>query len=110
MLLGGTRLCRAALAKSGECVLTGLTMRERPDGYIDMRPDCRANHGPHCQIRDIMIVHHIEMDHVGASLDDVADFVAQLGKIGGKNTGCNAILGHGNIKIDFRKFYFIPVD
>ena len=77
---------------------------------IDMRPDCSANHGTHCQIRDIMIVHHIEMDHVGAGFDNVADFVAQFGKVGGKDTGCNTILGHGNIKIDFRKFYFIPVD
>ena len=101
---------RARLGKIGNDAIDRFDHEMNVDGYIDMRPDCRANHGPHCQIRDIMIVHHIEMDHVGASLDDVADFVAQLGKIGGKNTGCNAILGHGNIKIDFRKFYFIPVD
>src|SRR5690606_18925914 len=50
------------------------------------------------QVGNIMVVHDVEVDPVGACVDDIADFLSQAGKIGGKQAGCYAGIwvGHGN--------------
>ena len=44
-----------------------------------------------------MVVHHVVVNPVGASGNDVAHFFAQAGKIGGQEGGGNAVGGHERI-------------
>jgi ApaG protein len=44
-----------------------------------------------------MIVHHVEVDQVGASGDHRAHFLAEPGEIGGENRRCDLDLAHGVI-------------
>ena len=40
-----------------------------------------------------MVVHHVEMQQVGAGVDDRAHFVAEAREIGRQQRGCDA-MGH----------------
>ena len=61
---------------------------DRFDHQVDInrhfyqRADGGAYHGANGQVRNVVIVHHIEMDHVRAGSDDITYFLAQLRKIG----------------------------
>jgi hypothetical protein len=47
-----------------------------------------------------MVVHDIEMDDVGTRSEDVIDFLAQPGEVGGKNAGGDPeVCGHGELPI-----------
>ncbi|BBJ23397.1 hypothetical protein W01_13240 [Candidatus Nitrotoga sp. AM1P] len=48
-----------------------------------------------------MVVHHVEVDNIRAGGNDIDDFFAELGEIGGKNARCNFV--HGDA---FNKFKF----
>ena len=52
-------------------------------------PDGLTDHGSDCQVGDIVIVHDVEVDPVGARVDDIADFLSQAGEIGGEQAGRN---------------------
>jgi hypothetical protein len=52
--------------------------------------DQRANG----QVGYIMIIHDVEVDDVGARLDDVIDFLAQAGKVGGQDRRRNLVIWH----------------
>ncbi len=50
-----------------------------------------ADHGAEREVGHIVVVHHVEVDPVGAGGDDVVHFVAQAGEIGRQNRGGNAV-------------------
>ncbi len=43
-----------------------------------------------------MVIHHVEMDDVGAGGDDVFDFLAQAGKIGRQDAGSDTVAWHNH--------------
>ena len=47
------------------------------------------------QVGDIVVVHDVEVNNVCARLEHVVDFLAQLGKVGGKDGGGNLEVSHG---------------
>ena len=58
-----------------------------------------ADQGADGQVGDVMVVHHIKMDDVGTSGNDVADFFTQAGKVSGKQARCQFKVGqcHGGL-------------
>jgi hypothetical protein len=42
-----------------------------------------------------MVVHHVEVNPVGAGGDDIANFLAEPGEVGRQNAGGDAKLRHG---------------
>jgi hypothetical protein len=47
-----------------------------------------------------MVVHDIEVDDVGTRSENVVDFLAEPGEVGGKNAGGNPeLFGHGELPI-----------
>src|SRR5471030_3349149 len=64
------------------------------DGNIRMRTQRLADQGADCQVRDVMVVHHVEVDPVCTSGDYIADLFAENGEVGGQNTGGQAKLRH----------------
>jgi hypothetical protein len=53
-----------------------------------------------------MVVHHVEVDDVGAGGDDIAHFLAKAGEIGGQDAGGDAESGHGKGRALMRMRYF----
>jgi hypothetical protein len=46
-----------------------------------------------------MVVHHVKVYPVGARINDVGNFFAEPGKVGGKKAGSNfEIAGHGGFR------------
>ena len=41
-----------------------------------------ADHRAETQIRHVMVVHHVEVDPVGAGCQDIANLLAKTGKVG----------------------------
>ena len=51
-------------------------------GLYCMRLEGPADHRAEGQVGHVMVVHHIEMDPVGAGSDDIFHLVAQAGEVG----------------------------
>src|SRR5476649_2524827 len=64
------------------------------DRDIRMRTQCLTDHGADCQVRDVMVVHHVEVDPVRSSGDYITDLFAENGEVGGQDTGGQAKLRH----------------
>ena len=76
------------------------------DRHVNQRTDRRTDHGADRQVGNVMVVHDIEMDHVGACRDDMANFVTQLREIGGEDTGGDTVGSHEKKQIDECKSLF----
>jgi hypothetical protein len=63
-------------------------------GPSGVRPDRLADHRPDGQVRHVMVVHHVEVDPVGAGGDDVPHLLAEPREIGRKNAGGDEGAGH----------------
>ena len=63
----------------------------RAVGPLRVRPQRLADHGSDGQVRHIVVVHHIEMDQVGAAFDHRPHLLAQAREVRGKNAGSDAI-------------------
>jgi hypothetical protein len=53
-----------------------------------------------------MIVHHVKVDHIRASSDDIPNFLSQTGEVGRENTGSDAISSHIKISKKCTKWKF----
>ena len=84
----------ARLGKVGNDAVDRLDHQMHIDGHLHVRTDGFAHQRTDCQIGNIMIVHHIEMDDVGAGGHDIAHFFSQTREVGRKDAGCDAICGH----------------
>ena len=56
-----------------------------------------ANQRPHRQVGHVVVIHHIEMDDIGARFEHGLDLPAQAGEIGGKDGRRDAGAFHGPI-------------
>ena len=65
------------------------------DRHLHVRADRLAYQRADRQVRYVMVVHHVEVDNVGAGGDDVAHFFTEAGEIGGQDAGSDAEGGHG---------------
>ncbi|MNS76860.1 hypothetical protein D3C72_1104170 [compost metagenome] len=68
--------------------------------HVDRRGDAvlaqrLADHRADGQVRHVVVVHHIEMDPIGASGQDVVDFFAQAGEVGREDGRSDEAVGHG---------------
>ncbi|KAG1246384.1 hypothetical protein G6F68_014663 [Rhizopus microsporus] len=55
----------------------------------------RADHRADGQVRHVVVVHHVEVDPVGAGGEDVVDFLAEASEVGGQDGRGNEAVGHG---------------
>src|SRR5690606_32390791 len=58
--------------------------------HVDGRGDAvlaqrRANHRADGQIGHVVVVHHVEVDDIGTGGENLVDFLAKPGKVGGQN-------------------------
>ena len=60
-------------------------------GFHGMRRNRLANHGAKSQIRHVMVVHHVKMNPIRASGQNVFDLITQVGKIGGEDGRGNEV-------------------
>src|SRR5690606_4145535 len=57
-----------------------------------------ADHGTKREVGHVVVVHHVKVDPVRASVNDAAHFVTQAGEIGGQNRGGDTVgAAHGSI-------------
>ena len=90
-----------ALAKSGTRRSTGFTIRCTSSGTLDVRPDRLAHQRADGEVGDVMVVHHVEVDQVGARALDRAHFLAQAREVGGKDARRDAER-HGRAEFTMR--------
>jgi hypothetical protein len=57
---------------------------------LDMRPQRGAHHRADGEIRHVMVVHHVEVDQVGAGARHRLHFVAEAREVGRKDAGSYA--------------------
>ena len=86
-----------AFAKSGTMRSTGFTIRCTSIGTRRVRLDRRADQRPDRQVGNVMVVHHVEVEEVGAGGDDRAHLLAEAREIGGQQRRRNPVVGHGAI-------------
>ena len=59
------------------------------DGFTHQRTDG--------QVGNIMVVHHVKVNNIGAGGDHISDFLAQFGHVGREYAWCNPeLFSHGN--------------
>ena len=51
-----------------------------------------ADHGADGEVGDVVVVHDVEVDDVGAGFEDVVDLLTELGKVGGKDGGGDEVV------------------
>ncbi|CAM2149145.1 hypothetical protein PT2222_210013 [Paraburkholderia tropica] len=86
---------RAGLGEVGHDAVDRAHHQMHVDGHVHVRADRLAHQRADGEVRHVMVVHHVEVDPVGAGGDDVADFFAKTREVGGQNTGGNSELRHG---------------
>src|SRR5690606_15083410 len=85
----------AGLGKVWDDAVNRFDHQMHVDRHLYMRSDRFADQWADRQVRNVMVVHHVEVNDVGAGGDDIAYFLAQAGKVGGQNAGSDAV-GHDN--------------
>ena len=87
----------AGLCKVGDDAVDRLDHQVHVDRHLHMRTDRFADERADGEVGDIMVIHHVEMDDVGAGSDDIADFLAEAGKVGRQDAGRDAVGGHAGL-------------
>ena len=54
--------------------------------------ECATNHRAEGEVGHVMVVHHVKMNPVAASGNDIFQLFTQSGKVSGKERGCNSIV------------------
>ena len=80
----------AGLGEHGHQLVHRLDHEVHVDGHRHVRADRRTDHRADGQVGHVVVVHHVEVDPVGAGGDDVAHFLAQAGEVGGQDAGSDA--------------------
>src|SRR3569833_3412814 len=89
-MLGGFRMksndvC-AGFGEIGDDAIDWLDHQMHIDRHLHMRPDRLAYQRPNSQIRNVMIIHHIEMNNVSAGGYNITHFLAKTRKNNQKKT------------------------
>ena len=75
----------ARLRKIGDDAIDRAHHEVHIDRHLHVRTDRRADERPDGQVGHVMIVHHVEMDDIGARGDDIANLLAQTREVRRKN-------------------------
>ena len=86
----------AGLGEVGDDAIDRLHHQVHVDRRRGVRADGLAHQRTDGEVGDVMVVHDVEVNPVGASGDDVADLLAEAGKIGGQQAGGDAV--HGGLR------------
>ena len=79
---------RASLGESSGQIVHRLHHQVHVDGHglavgrHGMGLQCLADHGTEGQVRHVMVVHHVKVDPVSASSNDISHFFTQTGEVG----------------------------
>src|SRR5471032_1179717 len=84
----------ASLGEVGDDAVDRLDHQVDIDRHLHVRADRFAYQRADGQVGNVMVIHHVEVDHVGAVADNVAYFFTQAGEVGGKNAGGDTIGWH----------------
>ncbi len=100
-VLGGLRVkahdrC-ARLREIGDDAVDGLHHQVDVDRDRRLGPQRLADQRPDCQIGNVMVVHHVEVEKVGAGGDHRPHFVAQSREIRGEQRRRDSVIWHGFI-------------
>ena len=99
-MLGGLRMKRndrrAGVGKIGDQTIDGPHHEMHVDRRRRVGLDRRAHEGTYREIRHVMVIHHVEVDEIGACVLHSADFFTEPREIGGQQTRRNAD-GHGSL-------------
>jgi len=87
----------AGFGEVGNDAIHRLDHQMHVNRHLHVRADGFANQRADGQVGNIMVVHHVEVNNVGAGSDDIADFFAQTGEIGGQDTGGDTVVRHGDM-------------
>src|SRR5215510_13816888 len=96
-----------ARANSGMMRSTGLTISFHPEAseHVDHAlcngPNRFTHKRSHSEVRDVMVVHHVKVDHVGAGRDHRCNLVAEAREVRGQNARSNPESARSHC----RKFY-----
>ena len=82
---------RAGLGEVRHDAVDRLHHQVHVDRHARMRLDRRADQRADREIRHVVVVHHVEMDQVGAGGDDGAHFFAEPREVGGQERGRDAV-------------------
>ncbi len=86
---------RAGLREVRHDAVDGAYHQMHVDGHLHVRADRLAYERANRQVRHVVVVHHVEVNPVGARGYDVADFFAEPREVGGQNAGSDTELSHG---------------
>ena len=75
---------RAGLGEIGNDAIHRFHHQVHVDGHLHVRPYRLADQRADGQIRHVVVVHHVEVDHIRAGGDNVLHFVAKTREIGGQ--------------------------
>ena len=88
----------AGLGEIRDDAIHGLHHEMHVDGRVDaVCTQRRAHQWADAEVGDIVIVHDVEMDHVGPGLQYRIDFFAEAGEVRGQNGRGNQWIVHGRI-------------
>ena len=82
----------AGLGKIGNDGIHRRHHKVHVDRNVHQRTNRRAHHRTDGQIRHVMVVHHVEMDEVGAGRHHTLHLRAEASEIGRENARCDARL------------------
>ena len=84
----------AGFCKIGDKAVNRLDHQVNVNRHLYMGPNRFADQWADCQIGNIMVVHHIEMDDICAGRYDIADFFAQTSEVGRQYARSDAVGRH----------------
>ena len=86
---------RTRLGKIGHDAIHRLDHQVHIDeGFDAVVTQGLTDHGAYGQVGDIMVVHHVEVHHVGPGGQHLGHILTQTGKVGGEDRGGNQKVFH----------------
>src|SRR5450631_1662407 len=86
-VLGGFGMKRnyvsPGLGKHGNKTVHGLDHQVHVNWNRRIGSDRFAKDWSECQIRNVVIIHDVKVNKIGTGFDNISDFIAQSGKVGG---------------------------
>ena len=87
----------ARLGEVGDDAVHRLHHQMHVDRHRRVRLERLAHQRPDREVGHVVVVHHVEVDHVGAGGDDRSHLFAESREIGGKDRRGDQAVGHGAI-------------
>ena len=91
----------AGLGEVGHDAIDRLHHQVHVDRRRGVRADGLAHQRADGEVGDVVVVHHVEVNPVGAGGDDVANLLAEAGEVGGQQAGGDAV--HGGLRCGWQR-------